>query len=264
MIFDYLMYTIQFAYLERKPMNKPRGRVIGTAEKLERKGSIAQVRNEKETIDKIQTKEFWEDADIFDYELVRQALRDLIKLIDREQTETYYTDFKDEIVGTRKASLIYDVNDLGNYKRQVDHYLKEYKDNLSIFNLKSNEELTENNIKFLEKKLWEELGNKKQYEETFGEEPLLKLVASITGMERAATEKQFSKFLNDESLNSNQIDFVNNVVDYIVKNGSIGKKVLQTYPFNKNGGVVALFKDKVNVVKDIVSTIDRVNGRLSV
>ncbi|MGO1580117.1 MAG: DEAD/DEAH box helicase family protein [Peptoniphilaceae bacterium] len=262
--FDYLMYTIQFAYLEKKPMNKPRGRVIGTAEKLERKGSIAQVRNEKETIDKIQTKEFWEEADIFDYELVRQALRDLIKLIDREHTGTYYTDFKDEIIGTREASPIYDVNDLGNYKRQVEHYLKEYKDNLSIFKLKNNEELTESDIKFFEKILWEELGNKKQYEETFGEEPLLKLVASITGMERSAAEKEFSKFLNDESLNSNQIDFVNNVVNYIVKNGSIEKEVLQTYPFNKNGGVVALFKDKVNVVKDIVSTIDRVNGRLSV
>ena len=48
----------------------------------------------------------------------------------------------------------------------------------------------------------------KEYQETFGEEPLLKLVASITGMERSATEKEFSKFLNDESLNSDQIDFV--------------------------------------------------------
>ena len=86
-----------------------------------------------QTIDKIQTKEFWEEADIFDYELVRQALRDLIKLIDREHTGTYYTDFKDEIVGTRESSPIYDVNDLGNYKRQVEHYLKEYKDNLSIY-----------------------------------------------------------------------------------------------------------------------------------
>ena len=124
--------------------------------------------------------------------------------------------------------------------------------------------MTESDIKFFEKILWEELGNKKQYEETFGEQPLLKLVASITGMERSAAEKEFSKFLNDESLNSNQIDFVNNVVNYIVKNGSIEKKVLRTYPFNKNGGVVALFKDKVNIVKDIVSIIDKVNGRLSV
>lgn len=262
--FDYLMYTIQFAYLEKRPMNKPRGRVIATAEKLETKGSIVQVRSNKEIIEKIQTQEFWDEADIFDYEVVREALRELIKLIDREQRGIYYTNFKDEIVGTRESNPIYNVNDLGNYKRQVEHYLKEYKDNLSIYKLKNNEELTEGDIKFFEKILWEKLGSKRQYEETYGQEPLLKLVASITGMERAAAEKEFSKFLNDESLNSNQIDFVNNVVSYIVKNGSIGKEVLQTYPFNKNGGVIVLFKDKVNIVKEIVSIIDRFNGRLIV
>lgn len=83
-------------------------------------------------------------------------------------------------------------------------------------------------------------------------------------MERAVAEKEFSKFLNDESLNSNQIDFVNNVVNYIVKNGSIGKEVLRTYPFNKNGGVSSIFKDKINIAKDIVAIIDKVNERLIV
>lgn len=262
--FDYLMYTIQFAYLEKRPMNRPRGRVIGTAEKLETKGSIAQVRNNAELLDRIQTKEFWEEADIFDFEKVREALRELIKLIDREGRGIYYTDFKDEVVGRRESSPIYDVNELGNYKRRVEHYLKEYKDNLSIYKLRNNKELTESDIEFFERILWEELGSKEEYKETFGEQPLLKLVASITGMERVAAEKEFSKFLKDESLNSNQIDFVNNVINYIVKNGSIEKEVLQTYPFNKNGGVVALFKEKVNTVKDIVSTIDKVNSRLSI
>lgn len=262
--FDYLMYTIQFAYLEKRPMNRPRGRVIGTAEKLETKGSIAQVRNNAEMIDRIQTKEFWEDADIFDYEKVREALRELIKLIDREGRGIYYTDFKDEVVGSRESTPIYDVNELGNYKRRVEHYLREYKDNLSIYKLRNNEELTESDIKFFERILWEELGSKEEYKETFGEKPLLKLVTSITGMEKMAAEKVFSKFLTDESLNSNQIDFVNNLVNYIVKNGSIEKEVLQTYPFNKNGGVTVLFRDKVNVVRDIVSVIDKVNERLSV
>lgn len=262
--FDYLIYTIQFAYLEKRPMNRPKRRVVSTAEKLETKGSIVQVRENKDLIDKLQTQEFWDHADIFEYEKVRLALRDLIKLIDREQRGIYYTDFKDEVVGTRESNPIYNVNELGNYKKQVEHYLKEYKDNLPIYKLRNNEELTESDIKFFEKILWEELGSKKEYEKTYGEEPLLKLVASITGMERAVAEKEFSKFLNDESLNSNQIDFVNNVVNYIVKNGSIGKEVLRTYPFNKNGGVSSIFKDKINIAKDIVAIIDKVNERLIV
>lgn len=122
--------------------------------------------------------------------------------------------------------------------------------------------MTESDIKYFEKILWEEIGSKEEYVQTYGEQPLLKLVASITGMERAAAEKEFSKFLKDENLNSDQIDFVNSIVDYIVKNGSIEKQVLQEYPFNKNGGVINLFKNRMDVAKDIVAIIDKVNGRL--
>ncbi|MBU5292956.1 DEAD/DEAH box helicase family protein [Anaerosalibacter bizertensis] len=260
--FDYLMYTIEFAYLEKRPINRPKGRVIKTAENLETKGSIPQVRDNKEIIDKIQTEEFWEEADIFDYELVRKALRHLIKLIDDDKKGIYYTDFKDEIVGVKEGEAIYNVNDLGNYKKRVEHYLKEYEDNLPIYKLKNNEELTRSDIKYFEKILWEEIGSKEEYVQTYGEQPLLKLVASIIGMERAAAEKEFSKFLKDENLNSDQIDFVNSIVDYIVKNGSIEKQVLQEYPFNKNGGVINLFKNRMDVAKDIVAIIDKVNGRL--
>ncbi|MSS44019.1 hypothetical protein FYJ27_09815 [Anaerosalibacter bizertensis] len=133
-----------------------------------------------------------------------------------------------------------------------------------MYKLKNNEELTRSDIKYFEKILWEEIGSKEEYVQTYGEQPLLKLVASITGMERAAAEKEFSKFLKDENLNSDQIDFVNSIVDYIVKNGSIEKQVLQEYPFNKNGGVINLFKDRMDVAKDIVAIIDKVNGRLIV
>ena len=217
------MYTIEFAYLEKRPMNRPKGRVIKTAENLETKGSISQVRDNKEIIDNIQTEEFWEEASLFDYELVRKALRDLIKLIDRNEREIYYTDFKDEIVGVKEGEPIYNVNNLGNYKKRVEHYLKEYEDSLPIYKLKNNEELTKSDIKYFEKILWKEIGSKEEYEQAYGDQPLLKLVASITGMERAAAEKEFSKFLNDENLNSNQIDFVNSIVDYIVKNGKYRK-----------------------------------------
>ena len=108
------------------------------------------------------------------------------------------------------------------------------------------------------------MGSKEEYKQTYGDQPLLKLVASITGMERQAAEREFSGFLKDENLNSDQIDFVNSIVDYIVKNGSIEKETLQEYPFNKKGGVVTLFKDRIDVAKDIVSIIDKVNDRLTV
>ncbi len=260
--FDYLMYTIIFAFLEKRPMNRPKSRVISTAEKLEGKGSIPQVVEKSEIITKIQGEEFWKNADVFDYELVRQALRDLIRLIDRVEREIYYTNFKDEIISETEGAKFYDVNNLANYKKRVEHYLSEYEDSLPIYKLRHNEKLTKSDIEYFEKILWEELGSKEEYLQTYGDQPLLKLVASITGMERKVAEKEFSKFLNDESLNADQIDFVGLIVEYIVKNGSMEKQVLQEYPFNKKGGVVSLFKDKIEVVKGIVTTIDKVNYRL--
>ncbi|MBU3250610.1 hypothetical protein KPL31_02735 [Clostridium algidicarnis] len=49
-----------------------------------------------------------------------------------------------------------------------------------------------------------------------------------------------------------------------MKNESILEEVLQTYPFNNGIGIIALFKDRVNMVKDIVSIIHEVNVMLSI
>src|SRR5690606_7769360 len=160
-------------------IDRPRGRVVRTAEKLEEKGSTSQVRDNKEIIDKVQTDEFWDEADIFDYEIVRKALRDLIRLIDRKDTKIYYTDFKDEIVSAKEGKGIYTANDLSNYRRRVEHYLKKYDNDLPIYKLKNNKKLSDEDIRYFEKILWHDLGTKEDYQREYGDEPLLKMVSSI-------------------------------------------------------------------------------------
>lgn len=261
--FDYLLYTIEFAYLDKKSFSRPKSKVVGTAEKLESKGSIGQVRKNKELIYRIQEEEFWEESDIFDYEVVRKALRELIKLIDKEERGIYYTDFKDEVVGFKEGNPIYDVNDLESYKKRVTSYFKKYKDELPVYKLRNNKELTGDDIKYFEKVLFEELGDKEDYKKAYGDKPLLKLVSSITGMDREFAKKEFSKFLTDEKLNSDQINFVNNIIDYIVRNGSFDKNELQSNQmFTNSGGIVGLFDKDLSIAKNIISTIDRINNRL--
>lgn len=261
--FDYLLYTIEFAFLDKKPFSRPKASVVATAEKLERKGSIGQVEKNKELIYRIQEEEFWEEADLFDYEIVRKALRELIKLIDREEQGIYYTDFKDKVIGFKEGSPIYEVNDLESYKKRVTSYFKKYKDDLPIYKLRNNKELTEEDIKYFERVLFEELGDQEDYKKAYGDKPLLKLLSSIIGMDKEAAQKEFSKFLTDEKLNSDQINFVNNIIDYIVKNGSFDKSELQNNQmFNKNGGIIDLFENDLSVAKNIISTIDSINRRL--
>ena len=60
------------------------------------------------------------------------------------------------------------------------------------------------------------------------------------------------------------MEFVKLVVNYIVKNGSFDKRVLNEHPFNKRGNVVNLFDGKLDIAKRIIGVIDKINGRLSV
>lgn len=133
---------------------------------------------------------------------------------------------------------------------------------MPIYKLRNNEELTKEDIKYFEKILFEELGDKDSYKKVYGDKPLLKLVASITGMDKEVAKREFSKFLSDEKLNSDQINFVNNIIDYIVKNGSIEKEVLQEFPFNKKGGVIKLFDNNIDLARVIISIVDKINDRL--
>lgn len=118
--------------------------------------------------------------------------------------------------------------------------------------------------KFKEKVLWEELGTKDDYLKEFGDEPLLKLVSKIVGLDPQATNEVFSEFLSDEILNIYQMEFVKLVVDYIIKNGSLDKRVLNEHPFNKRGNVMHLFDGKLDLAKRIIGVIDKINRRLSV
>ena len=264
--FDYQMYVIENAYLEKKSFLRAKNRVIETAEKLSEKGTIEKISKKKETITKIQKEEFWKNADLFQFEEVRKELRELVILLDRITTKIYYTDFRDEIVdyGEHETGENFKiVNKFEKYNKRVEQYLEEYKNDDVIQKLKNNIPLTMYDIKYLEKILWEDLGTKEEYEKTYGKIPLLKMVSKIIGMDRKAVEKEFSLFLSNENLNSDQINFVKHIVDYIVKNGSIDKKELKDFPeADKFGGLFQLFDNKRDVLTNIVKIIDKVNDRL--
>ncbi len=262
--FDYLMYTIEYSDLKGVSAHKPKNRVVNIAEKLTFKGSIEKVKKQETLINKVQTGEYWEEANIFDYEEVREAFRDLIKFLDSKFGEIYYTNFTDEIIEIKENSGEYSINDMQNYRKKVSKYLMDHQNDLVIYKIRNNKSLTKDDVKHLEQVLWQDLGTKEDYKREFGDEPLLKLVSKIVGLEPQAANEVFSKFLSDENLNLNQMEFVKLVVNYIIKNGSLDKNVLNEHPFNKSGNLIYLFDGKLGVAKHIIDAIDKINGRLIV
>ncbi len=73
-------------------------------------------------------------------------------------------------------------------------------------------------------------------------------------------KEAFSRFLNDVNLNSRQIYFVNQIVEYIVHNGIMKDlSVLQESPFTDKGSVVEIFTD-MSVWMEIRKVIDKINA----
>ena len=257
--FDLVMYSIQLAQLQGTSATRGIKSVIDTAEQLSKLGTIPQVQEQKYVIEKVMTEEFWEEADIFDIESVREALRDLIKYLQRDGQIIYYTKFEDIIISEEKNVSMYNVNDLRNYKKKVEFYLNEHKDDIAIYKLRNNKKITQQDLKSLEEVLFRELGSKADYEKEYGDTPITKLVRNVVGLDRNAANEAFSEFLNNESLNSSQIHFVKLIVDYIVKNGLIDdNRVLTEDPFRTIGNIVELFREDIDVRTKLLNTIKEI------
>ncbi len=129
---------IQLANLQNIVFKRGIKSVMETADKLSKLGTIPEIKEKKAIIERIVEPEFWESADIFDMENVREALRDLIKYLEKNTQGIYYTEFSDSIISEESHSSMYNVNDLKSYRKKVEFYLKEHKDELAIYKLRNN------------------------------------------------------------------------------------------------------------------------------
>ncbi len=263
--FDILMYTIELANLQGNNVTRPIKSVIETAESLSKLGTIPQIQEQKYIIDKVRETEFWEDVDLFELDEVRSALRELLKYLEKITQTTYYTHFEDMIINEESHGAMYNANDLKNYRKKVEYYLKEHENELAIYKLKNNKQLTKQDLETLESIMWQELGTKADYEKEFGDMPVNKLVRKMVGLDRNIANELFSEFLNNENLNTKQIHFVKLIIDYVVKNGFIDdNRILTEDPFRTVGNLSALFKDNRNEVISIMSKVTEIKNNAEI
>ena len=245
--FDALMYGIELAYLVGKKYSRAE---IAT---------VPAINEQQDLIDKILHTGYLEDAGINEFEHIRECMRDLIKYIP-VGGPTYTTNFADELLTTEWKEADLENDDLKNYKMKAEFYVRQNQDNEVISKLKNNEPMTEADVKVLESILWSEVGTKDEYDAEYQGKPLGEFVREIVGMDMRAAKEAFAEYLNDTSLDSNQIYFVNQIVEYIVHNGLLkDMSVLQELPFTDNGSIVEIFTD-LTLWLGIKAVIDRINA----
>lgn len=89
-------------------------------------------------------------------------------------------------------------------------------------------------------------------------------VRRLVGMDRATAQAAFSEFLNDRSLTTPQIRFVELVIDQLTARGIMDASALYEPPFTSlhAGGPDVLFDGKENVIEGIFDTLAAVHSEL--
>ena len=171
--------------------------------------------------------------------------------------------FNDEILSSDWHESELENDDLQNYKAKAEFYVRQHQDNIVIAKLKKNQPLTDADISALEQILWSELGTKEDYEKEYGEKPLGEFVREIVGLDMNAAKEAFAEYLDSTSYDSRQIYFVNQIVEYIVRNGMLKDfSVMQEAPFTNRGSIVDIFTD-LNVWAGIRKVIEQINRNAS-
>lgn len=261
--FDYIIYEMEYKYLQGEKYGRIEREVERKVSALSKLGSIPEVSKQKDLINTIEHGDFFDAAGIMDMEKVRLSLRDLMKYI-QGQKYYYLTDFKDEFLNSGEHPATFD-EELPDYRKKAEYYIKQHEDDTpAIHKLKNNEPLTNDDIHSLEKVLWKDLGSKEDYEKEYGNEPLGEFVRHIVGLNMDAAKKAFSDYLDHNNLNTKQIYFVNQIIEYLVQNGTMTDfRVMQDAPFTDNGGVTEVFTD-LNQWADIRKIIDQINANANV
>ena len=261
--FDALMYGIELAYLVGKKYGKARSDLMKKVAAVAKVANIPEIEQQAELIDKILHTDYVDNAGINEFEHIRQKLRDLIKYIPIGHM-TYNKTFDDEVLSVEWNASDLESDDLRDYRAKAEYYIRQHQDNGAIAKLRGNVPLTNADIEELEKILWSEVGTRQDYEAEYGHKPLGELVREIVGMDMAAAKGAFSEFLEGTNLDSRQIYFVNQIVEYIVRNGMMKDlSVLQKPPFTDQGNIVDLFSTNLGVWNGIRKTIEQINANAS-
>lgn len=192
-----------------------------------------------------------------------------VALLAGEKYPRGYKDLKNRVTAVSSVANIPEIQDQREFIRKIlntdyleraEFYIREHQDNIVIAKLKTNKPLTENDIDSLEEILWKEIGTKQDYENEIGQKPLGEFVREIVGLDMNAAKEAFSAYLSDTNMDSRQIYFVNQIIEYIVHNGMLKElSVLQESPFTDQGSIVDIFTD-LSVWMGIRGVIDQINA----
>ena len=258
--FDKLMLSVELCKMLNIKFDREIGRLAHIGDGLVRKLTVPDVASKQEDIQKIRQENYIKNSDIFEIERIREALRELIKYLDKVDRKIVYTDFSDDINIIESDDNKVTQEEFTDYKKKVNFYLKNHMDNEIINKIRNNEKISSEELNQLEKILFNDLNsNENEFNLNYNNESLILLVRKTVGLSKEAIDNLFAKYINENDLSVEQTRFVNLIKNYIVKNGVIDKRILNEDPFTSYGSITDIFNGNMNIIQIIVMIINIIN-----
>ena len=131
-----------------------------------------------------------------------------MKYLPRKERRIYYTHFEDEIEVIDDDTTKIITEELSDYKKKVNFYLKNHIDNPVIEKIRNNESISPEELTELQNVLFNDLkSNEDEFNSNFNNESLILLVRKTVGLDREALDNLFAKYINENELNVEQTRF---------------------------------------------------------
>lgn len=244
--FDNIMYGYMIELCKSNKTEQYKQRLVYMATQLKELVTVPQVLKQMQLIERVADGQMFEETNLLELEEIRKKLRELIKfIVQGPHHRDVVTHLNDPITQMNYGVTVDIGEDYEAYNLKVERYLKDYRDKPIIQKLYTNQPITDLEIQTLEELFTKELGNDKDYKKAYGDTPFGLLVRKIVHLDKNAANAAFSQFLNDQSLNEQQISFVKRVIDYVVANGYMELSDLINLPrFTRPKGFMYLFNSQ--------------------
>jgi type I restriction enzyme, R subunit len=265
--FDQLCYNMELDLLIKGSVSGQwMNETLSICAALSKKGAIPMVGVKIPLIKDVQTPIYWQDVTLSKLETLRKELRDIIRFIEKSSGMVFYSNFDDEIqnVAFEPQKIIANKN-LEAYRKRMEEYVLKNRNHITIHKLRTNQPISKTELKELDKMLFEqgEVGTHEDFVKAYGDQPLGQFIRSIVGLDKESVNIAFSRFVNDPTLNSTQIRFVNLIIQYLSTNGYLTSDKLFEPPFTdlSSNGLLGVFSREG--AQEVIYTIEHLNQNAS-
>ena len=270
--FDARMFYVENDILKTDTANKSASQVktlrLIAKYLITEKASVPQVRNKANDLKLLMSESLWEnvnnahdvnDADsnsekVGKLEQLRISLRDLMQYLRGTGKQQFDIDIQDEIRDGEYQPEDTTI-DIRTYREKVIDYLVEHSEKPVIRKIHNLEPINNDDLQELENVLWHELGSQEEYIQTTSIENLAAFVRSLIGLSQEAVNEKFGEYLNGNTFNSQQQEFILTIINYVRENGDIElSDMVNTEPFN-NYDLNEIFGVNLKTVIGIVNIL---------